>query len=380
MPPSLSTPPRVLVADDQPDVLEALRLLLSHAGFEATLVSSPEAILSALERDRFDVLLMDLNYTRDTTSGREGLDLLSRIRRDHDSLPIVVMTGWGTVDVAVEAMREGVRDFVQKPWDNAHLVEMLARETEESRSRRHRIREVEEAQIIQRRLLPESLPQIDGWRLEGRWYPASSSGVAGDFFDAIMFDRTRVGVCIADVTGKGIPAALLMSNLQAAFRAFAGPDTPPDDLCARLNGILCPNVGNGRFVSFFYGVLDAGAGRFTYCNAGHPAPMLVRADGRLERLSGGGLVLGVFSDISYKPRSVAVGTGDCIVLYTDGVTEAGIENGEEFGEERLAAELADGRALDAGLLANRVVDAARAFAREAPQDDVTIVVLAADGR
>jgi DNA-binding NtrC family response regulator len=117
--------PRVLIADDQRDVLEALRLLLKSEGMESQAVTSPAALLAALEKGDYDAALIDLNYTRDTTSGKEGLDLLARIRDLDDSLPVVVMTAWGTVDVAVEAMRRGARDFVQKPWDNTRLLATL---------------------------------------------------------------------------------------------------------------------------------------------------------------------------------------------------------------------------------------------------------------
>ena len=112
----------VLVADDQPDVLHALRLLLKGAGHRAETVESPQALLDAAAARRFDVILMDMNYARDTTSGAEGLDVIRKLRGQHNETPIIVMTAWGTVDVAVEAMRIGASDFVQKPWDNQRLL------------------------------------------------------------------------------------------------------------------------------------------------------------------------------------------------------------------------------------------------------------------
>ncbi|MGC2091441.1 MAG: response regulator, partial [Candidatus Acidiferrales bacterium] len=121
---------RVLIADDQTDVLEALRLLLKGEGYELELVNSPAALLAALSRGAFDLVLMDLNYARDTTSGREGLDLLSQIHERDDLLPIVAMTAWGSVELAVEIMREGVRDFVLKPWDNTRLLRTVRAEIE----------------------------------------------------------------------------------------------------------------------------------------------------------------------------------------------------------------------------------------------------------
>src|SRR5262249_16196082 len=120
-----ASPPRILVADDQPDVLEALRLLLRAEGFEIETATSPAGVLAAHESSEFDVMLLDLNYARDTTSGHEGLDLLERIRSLDETQPVIVMTAYGSVDGAVEAMRRGARDYVEKPWDNARLISTL---------------------------------------------------------------------------------------------------------------------------------------------------------------------------------------------------------------------------------------------------------------
>src|SRR5215831_2636451 len=123
---SLADPaPRILIADDQPDVLEALRLLLKAEGYQIESAASPAAVIAALEARDFDVVVMDLNYTRDTTSGQEGLDLLTRVQAIDAMVPVVVMTAWGSVDLAVEAMRRGARDFIQKPWDNARLMTIV---------------------------------------------------------------------------------------------------------------------------------------------------------------------------------------------------------------------------------------------------------------
>src|SRR5271170_3979162 len=136
MNPIQSTRTRILVADDQPDIREALRLLLKGEGFETETVASPAAVLSSLEAREFDALLMDLNYARDTTSGQEGLDLLSNIRAKDSTLPIIVMTAWGSLELAVEAMRRGAKDFVQKPWENARLLAILKTQIELSQALR----------------------------------------------------------------------------------------------------------------------------------------------------------------------------------------------------------------------------------------------------
>jgi len=142
------TAPRILVADDQSDVLEALRLLLKPEGFEVVTAGSPAAVVAAVESDAPDVVLADLNYTRDTTSGREGIDLLARLQALDPTLPVVVMTAWGSVEVAVEAMRRGARDFVEKPWDNARLAATLRAQVELSRALRRSRRLEEENRVL----------------------------------------------------------------------------------------------------------------------------------------------------------------------------------------------------------------------------------------
>ena len=152
----ITPPPRILIADDQPDVLEALRLLLKGQGFQIELASSPAGVLALAREQDLDVVLMDLNYARDTTSGHEGLELLPALQALDASLPVVVMTAWGSVESAVEAMRRGARDYVQKPWDNAQLVATLNRQVELGRALRRSQRLEQE----NRRLRSDGLPQM----------------------------------------------------------------------------------------------------------------------------------------------------------------------------------------------------------------------------
>jgi len=372
--------PRVLIADDQTDLLDALRLLLKGAGMHMDAVRSPEEALAAIESGAFDLLLMDLNYTGDTTSGREGIDLLARVQQVDGLLPVIVMTGWGSVDLAVEAMRRGVVDFVQKPWDNEHLLRTLRAEIEKGRARRHeralQAREFDEARRIQHKLLPNVMPQLEGWEIASSWQPAS--GVGGDCFDAISFGPSRLGLSIADVVGKGIPAALLMSNLQAAVRAFATDAAQPSELCQQVNRILCGNIAEGRFISFCYCTIDNDLGVLTYANAGHFPPVLVRADGSIERLEQGGPVLGVFADANYDQDTVALQPGDRLVFFTDGITEARRADDEEFGEARLIEQVVTNRGCSAPSLQARLAEAVASFTGGVFQDDATLIVLAAD--
>src|SRR5690349_21027245 len=151
--------PNILVADDQPDVLEALRLLLKGHGFDVHTVSSPSAALAALERRDYDAMLLDMNYTRDTTSGKEGLDLLASVQTLEPSMPVVVMTAWGSIDNAVEAMRRGARDYIEKPWDNARLVSILGTRVELGRALRRAQRLETENRLLRRDHLPQMIAE-----------------------------------------------------------------------------------------------------------------------------------------------------------------------------------------------------------------------------
>jgi sigma-B regulation protein RsbU (phosphoserine phosphatase) len=202
--------------------------------------------------------------------------------------------------------------------------------------------------------------------------------VGGDCYDAIAFGGSRAAVSIADVVGKGIPAALMMSNLQAAVRAFATDGARPDELCQQVNRILCGNIAEGRFISFFYCVVDNTMGSLTYANAGHYPPILVRGNGIVERLTEGGAVLGVFSDGTYDQGTTPVSSGDRVVLFTDGITEARNARDEEFGEERLIDLAIANRACSAPALQARLAAAVTQFASDGLQDDATLIVLAAD--
>ncbi|OGU34775.1 MAG: sigma-54-dependent Fis family transcriptional regulator [Gemmatimonadetes bacterium RIFCSPLOWO2_12_FULL_68_9] len=157
-------PSKILIADDQRDVLEALRLLLKGEGFEIETATSPGGVLAAVEAQDFDAVLMDLNYQRDTTSGAEGMDLLSRLQTADGSLPVIVMTAWGTVDRAVEAMRRGARDFVEKPWDNARLIATLRTQVALGRALRHSERLESENRLLRPAAAPTFIAESRAMR------------------------------------------------------------------------------------------------------------------------------------------------------------------------------------------------------------------------
>jgi phosphoserine phosphatase RsbU/P len=386
---------RILIADDQPDVLRALCFLLKGHGYSTETVTSPSDLLEALRRGEFDLLLMDLNYARDTTSGREGLDLLAQLKAMDAVPPIVVMTGWATVGIAVEAMQRGVTDFVEKPWTNAQLLEVLRKQITLGRERRELARlavqetqaqkeiasqfqqqehEIAEARAIQEGFLPKQIPQLPGYEIAGAWQ--SARVVGGDYFDVLPFDGETFGLCIADVAGKGLPAALLMSNLQAAVRGLASPSLSPQELCARLNALLYRNMASDRFVTLFYAHLDGPAGQLRYVSAGHNPPFVVHADGSHDRLREGGVVLGVFANMGFESGVVQLRSGDRVVLYTDGVTEAWNSEEEEFGEERLLRVLQENPTQTAAEIQKKILQSAAEFTHGTWQDDATLLVIA----
>jgi len=362
---------RILVADDQVDVLESLRLLLKNEGFAIETVTSPRAVIDAVQAQKYDVLLLDMNYARDTTSGREGLELLSQIHRISNTLPVVLMTAWGSVDLAVEAMRTGGCDFIEKPWNNNRLLDTLRRNIQQGRSK---LRDLEEAHDTQQRLLPSQMPRIPGVQIESLWLPAKNIG--GDYFDAIQLDSKTLAFCIADVAGKGLPAAIVMSNIQAAVRAFASGTRSSSDICKQLNRMIFENTQTTRFVSMFYGIFDARSRSVVYTNAGHIPPLVIRRDGTHDTLTEGGTVLGPFSDSVFHQASITLNSGDHLVLLTDGITEAANSEGAEFAEGgRIVRLLTENRRLTSAKLKATLLDAVASFSSQELQDDATLMIL-----
>jgi sigma-B regulation protein RsbU (phosphoserine phosphatase) len=367
----------VLVADDQPDVLQALRLLLSDAGLCGEFVTSPAAVIDRVTPGAYALLLMDLNYARDTTSGREGFDLLAHVRRVDDELPVVVMTGWGTIETAVEAMRRGARSFVQKPWDNDALLDIVTREIRDAEAARRRDvqhqRDEREARLIQRALLPAPRRQAGPFAIAARWQP--SGGFGGDCYDILPSDDGTLALTIADIAGKGLPAALLMSTLQASVRAFAADAADPNRICATVNRLLCRTMPSGRFATLGCVHLDPASSTLRYALAGHNPPLLLRRTGERMRLDRGGTVLGVFTDAVYDGASVPLAPGDVIVLFTDGIVEAANPVGEEYGDDRLCAIVERTSRRSPDEIVDAVFTDVEAFAHDGLQDDATVVVV-----
>ena len=376
---SPSPTPRILIGEDQQDVQDALHLLLKGAGYSADSASSPDAILTKLDTGKYDLILMDLNYRRDTTSGSEGLEILGMLRNMPSPPPVIVMTAWGSIDLAVQAMHMGARDFIQKPWDNNHLLHLAEKHIGAHRSeqlkRYKQEYELEEAIAVQRRLLPSGLPTIPGIEIAGICQPAGA--VAGDYFDVLQLGD-KLGLCIADVIGKGLPAALMMSNLQAAVKVTAADWLKPSELCRRVNSLACRNGAVDKFISFFYALYDPQTRVLNYCNAGHNPPIVLRSSGEFLRLDTPDLVLGQVPDWQFHDAQITLLPGDRVVLYTDGITEAGGEQTEEFGEARLRTLSESAPKARAKELLSTVMSAVQSHCHNSFADDATCLILSVD--
>jgi sigma-B regulation protein RsbU (phosphoserine phosphatase) len=266
--------------------------------------------------------------------------------------------------VADEAMKFGWprlnAEYAQQFGINPHL--------------RKQAREYEEAREIQQGLMPKQIRQPPGLEISGSWRPARIVG--GDYFDVFNFSDRRVGLCIADVSGKGMPAALLMSNLQAVVKALATEVISPKELVEKINRVMCRNTTEAKFITFFYGLLDVDAKILRYANAGHNAPILTRKSGAQVRLEEGGLILGIFEEGTYQEGEIELGPGDHLIMFTDGINEAVNAQGEEFGEERLAELSCCARQLSAEDLRRRLLERTTEFCAGAFEDDATLLVVA----
>jgi sigma-B regulation protein RsbU (phosphoserine phosphatase) len=366
-----SKPYRVLICDDQPDVLEALRLLLKGQGWQAVTADSPASLLHTVRGGEFDLILTDLNYTRDTTSGQEGMDLLASLEAQGNTVPVVVMTAWGNVDLAVEAMRRGACDFVQKPWDNNRLLATIRKQAEPMRKRKS---ELEIAANVQQKLFPRKTRRLATLDYAGHCIPAREVG--GDYYDFLEISDHAIGFVLGDVSGKGVPAALLMANLQACFRSQL-PESlvRPAAVLSTVNKHFFDSTAAERFATLVFAVYDDRTRRVRYVNCAHCPPLVLRASGEIEQLESTATMLGAFAKWQCEEAECLLHPGDTLLLYSDGVTEAGAESGEEYGDDRLNHALRANHALPAEALVQAIVGDVNEFSSGSRSDDVTVVAL-----
>jgi phosphoserine phosphatase RsbU/P len=277
---------------------------------------------------------------------------------------MVVSMGAGVVTYAVFELQRKLRNK-NKLLEQAVQRGSVALEQQEQ--------ELNRARDIQTDLLPKVLPQHPNLELAGAWQPARTVG--GDYFDVVRLDEDRLGICVGDVAGKGLTASLLMANLQAAFRAYATPDATPSTVCTKLNAFICGNVAPGKFITFFYAVLDARRRTLIYENAGHCPALLLHSAGSPESLCGQGGVLGVASEWTYTDAMTQLAPGDRLLLFTDGVTEAANQEAIEFGPERIVQAAGPG-GISAAETKRRVLEEVAKFCHGDFHDDVTLLVAA----
>lgn len=235
-------------------------------------------------------------------------------------------------------------------------------------------RDLKQAAEIQQQLLPRKAPVIEGLDLAG--YNVPCHGVGGDYYDFLTLEDGRLLVALGDVAGKGMPASLLMVNLQARVQSLAERADPPAVTVTSLNRALHAACPDNRFVTFFLAYVEPASGKVVFCNAGHNPPMLLRTNGEVETLEGGGPVLGAFPSLRFQEEVTQLEPGETLVIYSDGITEATTEDEEEFGEERLERILRESSGVSADDLVRRIYSDVQEFIDGAPAaDDVTIVVV-----
>lgn len=243
---------------------------------------------------------------------------------------------------------------------------------EEALERRRLEEELAVARRIQATLLPSEVPQPDGVEIAALTRPCQQVG--GDFYDFLDFGARGLGLAVADVSGKGVPAALILSGLQATLRAEAGPEARPEPVVRKINERLCADVQPGSFASLLYGHLDLNTRAFRYVNAGHPAGLIVRRDGSLERLEEGGILLGIEPEAAYQSGSSTFESGDLLLLYSDGVTDVLNDQDEEYGATRLETLLAGVSHLPGTAVLDTIISSVESFVGGALPDDLTLLV------
>lgn len=249
-----------------------------------------------------------------------------------------------------------------------------ARLNEVEQAERLMAKELSQAGEIQRRLLPASAPTVPGMDLAGYNVPCRTVG--GDYFDFFEMSGGKVALVVGDVAGKGMPAAMLMSSLQARLQILVETDENPASIVARLNKSISGNCPDNRFITFFLAIVDPATGEIRYCNAGHNPPLLVRASGLTEKLEGGGIILGILPIAQYSEHRTTIQGGDTLVLFSDGVSEA-MPNGsdEEFGEMRISMAILNRASQSSQRLIEGVIEDLQIWCAGAPySDDVTLLV------
>ncbi len=378
-------PYKILVVDDEPD-LEPLMLQRMRRSIRAGLYefvfahNGVEALQKLNEDEDIDMVLSDINMPQ-----MDGLTLLEQIPYVDPNIRSVIVSAYGDMKNIRTAMNRGAFDFVTKPLDFEDLRVTIDRtlrhlvEWREALSSRDKLvalqNELEVASKMQQSILPTQFPGGPGYQVFGSMEPARNVG--GDFFDVVPLENGRVGLAIADVSDKGVPAALFMMSSRTLLKGAAIGVGEPGEVLRETNDLLHEDNKASMFVTLLYTVYDPATGELTYANGGHNPPIVVHADGTstLFPLTGG-IALGMVPGIEYRQDTLTLLPGDTAIFYTDGVTEAMNSASEEFGLHRLRDLFVGSPPKNPKQANEAIFEAVRAFAGDAEQsDDVTCLTL-----
>ncbi len=382
-------PYKILVVDDEPDVepmvLQRMRRSIRAGRYQFVFAQDGMDALEKLHQDEsIDMVLSDINMPK-----MDGLTLLGQISKVAPNLRCVIISAYGDMKNIRTAMNRGAFDFVTKPLDFEDLEVTIERtlshlaEWREALAARDQLVELQNeldiASKIQQAILPTRFPEGPGYQLHASMEPAHIVG--GDFFDVVRFDNNRIGMAIADVSDKGVPAALFMMSSRTLLKGSAIARLEPGVVLEEVNDLLYKDNPSLMFVTVLYAIYDPATGQLTYANGGHNPPLIVHPDGSSTVLpSTGGIALGVMPGLCYAQNTVTCEPGDTFVCYTDGVTDAVNAQGDEFGLEGLRQVFLTSLPGDAKTTTQAIFEAVTTFAVDTPQaDDITCLTLFCSG-
>lgn len=371
----------ILVVDDTPLNISVITAALKDTYRTKVATNGAKALAIATADEKPDLILLDVMMPE-----MDGYEVCRRLKADPATreIPVIFLTAQTEVEDEMHGFEVGAVDYVHKPFSppvmkarvNTHLA---LRETREKLAQRLLAiqKELETARLIQQSILPETVPQIDGLDIAARYIPMAS--VAGDFYDFIVIDNKHVGILVADVSGHGMPAALIASMLKVALAAQSDYADDPAQVLLGLNKALCGKFQH-HYVTAAYMFVDMEKRKLTYAGAGHP-PLLLwgAASPRVRDVTENGLFLGMFTFATYSSVEVPLAPGDHGLLYTDGIPETNNPEGAEFGSERFRQFLEGQKNGSANQLADGLLEElARWSARDKGEDlndDITMVTI-----
>ncbi len=380
---------KILVVDDEPDleplVLQRMRRQIRRGRYEFVFAHNGVEALEQLEADAsIDMVVSDINMPR-----MDGLTLLDQIPKVSPDIRAIIVSAYGDMENIRTAMNRGAFDFVTKPVDFDDLQITIDRTLEhieqwrEALSTRDKLvalqNELDVASKMQQSILPTVFPSGPSYKTFGTMHPARNVG--GDFFDVIRLEEDHVGLAIADVSDKGVPAALFMMSSRTLLKGSAiGAGGGPGAVLTEVNNLLNEDETTGMFVTMLYAVYEPATGVFTYASGGHDPPLVVHPDGSSElKPLTGGIALGVLGGFQYREESFELAPGDTVCLYTDGVTEATNQQDELMGIEGVQALFGSAPPADAEQAGLAMLNQVLEYTGEAPQhDDITCLTLRRD--